>query len=65
MNFSDPVNVDEKWAGVFAKLAPIDPVLRSKALLFLAKVLVISVTCCSEQESLQLAVFKWSTPLSA
>lgn len=48
MNFSDPVNVDEKWAGVFAKLAPIDPVLRSKALLFLAKVLVISVTCCSE-----------------
>lgn len=34
MNFSDPVNVDEKWAGVFAKLAPIDPVLRSKALLF-------------------------------
>lgn len=48
MNFSDPVNVDEKWDGVFAKLAPIDPVLGSKALLFLAKVLVISVTCCSE-----------------
>lgn len=44
MNFSDPVNLDEKWAGVF-KWAPIEPVSGSKALLFLAKVLVILVTC--------------------
>lgn len=48
MNFSDPVIVDKKGAGVFAKLAPIEPVLGSKARLFLVNVLVISVTCCSE-----------------